>query len=162
VKLKQQLNINKMKLIKLTVIGILFLLAGVAQAQLSVQLNVGTPPQWGPAGYSDARYYYLPDVEAYYDVPSSQFIYHNGASWVRRPALPSRYRNYNLYSGYKVVMADYNGNAPYAHFKNHKKKYAKGYQGQPQKNYGEQPEKANGEKSYNKGKGNGKGNGKKK
>jgi len=89
-------------------------------------------------------------VEAYYDVPSSKFIYFNGATWVHRNSLPGKYKNYDLYRGYKVVMTDYRGKSPYAHFKEHKIKYAKGYRGQPQKNYGEKPGKGNSYQKSNK------------
>ncbi|MDO9511926.1 MAG: hypothetical protein Q7J34_09215 [Bacteroidales bacterium] len=126
-----------MKTIKLFVVGLLLIFAASVDAQISMQVNAGTPPQWGPAGYTDVRYYYLPDVEAYYDVPSSMFIYHNGTTWIHRRSLPVRYRNYDLYQGYKVVMTDYRGKTPYIHFKEYKLKYAKGYRGKPQKNYGE-------------------------
>lgn len=140
-----------MKTIKIFIAGLILLFAVSAKAQISVQVNIGTPPLWGPAGYSDVTYYYLPDVEAYYDVPSSMFIYFNGVSWVHRSYLPTRHRNYDLYSGYKVVMTDYHGKTPYTHFKEHKSKYAKGYHGQPQKNYGERPEKkSSNEREYSK------------
>ena len=132
-----------MKAFKFIFIGILLFFAYSGQAQISVNVNLGAPPQWGPAGYTDARYYYLPDVEAYYDVPSSQFIYFSGGNWVHHAYLPSRYRNYDLYNGYKVVMTDYRGNAPYTYFKEHKVKYAKGYKGHAQKNIGERPQKGN-------------------
>jgi hypothetical protein len=134
-------NQEKMKALKLFVVGLLLFFAGSAHAQISVNVNIGNPPQWGPAGYTDVRYYYLPDVEAYYDVPSSMFIYFNGVSWVHRKYLPSRFRNYDLYNGYKVVMTDYRGNTPYSHFSEHKTKYAKGYRGPAQKTYGERPAK---------------------
>ena len=57
-----------MKTLKLVVLGIVLIFAGATQAQISVRFNIGSPPAWGPAGYSDVRYYYLPDVQAYYDV----------------------------------------------------------------------------------------------
>lgn len=126
-----------MKSLKLFIIAIVLFIAGNAQAQISVNVNIGTPPTWGPAGYSDVQYYYLPDVEAYYDINSSMFIYLNGGIWVHRRSLPSRYSNYDLYRGYKVVLTDYRGNAPYSHFKNHKFKYAKGYHGPEQRTTGE-------------------------
>jgi hypothetical protein len=132
-----------MKALKFLVIGTLLLFAGSVQAQISVRLNLGTPPQWGPSGYSDVRYYYLPDVEAYYDVQSSMFIYSNGVSWVKRSSLPTRYRNYDLYGGYKVPMSDYRGTRPYSDFRKHKVQYAKGYRGQAQRNIGERPERVN-------------------
>lgn len=125
-----------MRKLKLLVFGMLLMLAGSTQGQLSVRLNIGTPPAWGPAGYNSVRYYYLPDVEAYYDVRASMFIYMSGNRWVRRSHLPDRYRNYDLYGGYKVVMNDYHGNAPYSHFREHRMRFAHGYRGNPQRNIG--------------------------
>ena len=132
-----------MKTLKLLVIGMLLLFAGSVEAQISVRVNLGVPPQWGPSGYSDVRYYYLPDVEAYYDVPSSMFIYYNGVTWVHRSSLPGRYRDYDLYKGYKVPMSDYRGRTPYSNFRQHKMQYARGYRGQEQRNIGQRPERAN-------------------
>ena len=141
-----------MKAVRFIVVGLIMFFAVSVEAQISLQVNVGTPPQWGPSGYTDVRYYYLPDVEAYYDVPSSMFIYFNGVNWIHRRSLPIRYRNYDLYNGYKVVMTDYRGNTPYVHFKEYKSKYAKGYRGKPQKNYGERPDrKSSNRKEYSKG-----------
>src|SRR5665648_937912 len=111
-----------MKALKLVALGIVLVFASSAQAQISVHLNIGSPPAWGPSGYSDVQYYYLPDVEAYYDVNSSMFIYYEGSSWVHRSYLPSRYRNYDLYGGYKVVMNDYHGKTPYYNHREYKKK----------------------------------------
>ena len=130
-----------MKSIKLITLGIALFLTSVLQAQLSINIHLGTPPQWGPQGYSEARYYYLPDVEAYYDVRTSQFIYIVGRTWVHRTYLPTRYKNYDLYNGYKVVMTDYHGNTPHQFHKIYKVKYAKGYRGHEQKNIGHRPEK---------------------
>jgi len=118
-----------MKSIKLIVLGMMFLFAGTTQGQLSVRLNIGTPPQWGPSGYDQARYYYLPDIECYYDVPHSMFIYSSGNRWIHSRYLPARYRNYDLYNGYKVVMNDYRGNTPYYQFREHRMRYARGYRG---------------------------------
>jgi hypothetical protein len=125
-----------MKTLKLFVVGILLVFATSSQAQLSVRVHIGTPPSWGPAGYSSVRYYYLPDVEAYYDVQNSMFIYQQGNTWVHRSSLPGLYKNYDLYGGYKVVMNDYHGNAPYANFREYKVKYAHGYRGRAQRNIG--------------------------
>ena len=128
-----------MKILKLVIFGIVLFIAGTAQAQLSVRLNIGSPPQWGPSGYGDARYYYLPDVEAYYDVQSSMFIYFEGRSWVHRSYLPNRYRDYDLYSGYKVVMKDYHGDRPFDQFNQHRMQYAKGRNREVQRTIGDRP-----------------------
>src|SRR5436305_998568 len=132
-----------MKALKLIMIGMALLFAGAVQAQVSVNVNIGTPPPWGPAGYTEVRYYYLPDVEAYYDVQTSMFIYYGGGVWVHRSSLPRQYRNYDLYGGYKVVMTDYRGDAPYNNYKEYRTRYARGYRGGEQRTIAERPGKGN-------------------
>ena len=124
-----------MKTIKLFIAAFI-LFATTSQAQVSVNVNIGAPPAWGPVGYSNIDYYYLPDIECYYDIRLSQFIYFGNGRWIHSRNLPVRYRNYDLYRGYKVVLNDYHGRSPYVYFKNHKAKYYKGYKGKPQKNIG--------------------------
>lgn len=150
-----------MKTLKLFLISLSMMLTGYVQGQVSINVNIGTPPAWGPAGYSDVRYYYLPDLEIYYDVQRTNYIYFSDNRWVRMSYLPSRYKNYDLYRGYKVVLQDYRGNYPYYNFKQHKIKYAKGYKGNPQKTIGVR--KNNQDKQHiniqkSKGNGNGQGN----
>lgn len=118
--------------IRFLVLASTLLLAGVVASQLSISVHTGTSPSWGPAGYNEVRYYYLPEIETYYDVQTSRFIYLSGNRWVHRASLPPRYRHYNLRNGYKVVMQNYHGQAPYQHFKAHRAKYGKKYRGEEQ------------------------------
>jgi hypothetical protein len=141
--------------------ALILLMSVFAQAQVSVNVNIGTPPNWGPQGYDNSRYYYLPDIDIYYDVTQSQFIYDNNGRWIRENRLPSKYRQYDLYGGYKVVLNDYRGNAPYTYHSKHRANYPKGYHGKPQKNRGNKPEKNNKEYHNKKDKDDKKGNSKK-
>ena len=75
-----------------------------AQVHLSVGVNIGAQPDWGPVGYDHADYYYMPDIGVYYDVPAHQYVYLSNNVWVRRPYLPDTYGNYDIYHGYKVVV----------------------------------------------------------
>jgi hypothetical protein len=54
-----------------------------SQAQVAVNVNIGTPPAWGPYTTQNVDYHYLPDVEAYYDIRASQFIYYGNGKWNR-------------------------------------------------------------------------------
>ncbi len=92
-----------------------------ASAQFSASINLGIQPEWGPSGYDYAENYYLPDVEAYYNVPSRQFVYFDRGRWIYSSSLPGRCGNYDLYSGYKVVL---NGHDPWCHFNEHRAMYA--------------------------------------
>lgn len=113
---------------KMIICGVLFLSAlafNEAKSQVRVNINIGSQPVWGPVGYDYVEYYYLPDIEAYYYVPSHQFIYLSGGNWIYSYSLPPRYRWYNLNTGYKVVV---NEPRAYRHFKVHKTRY-NGYRG---------------------------------
>lgn len=126
-----------MKTLKLITLGIaMFLVSSSMQSQVSVNVNLGQQPSWGPVGYTSVDYYYLPDIQAYYDIRATQFIYLSGGNWIRTRNLPYQYRNYNLHNGYKVVMNNYHGSRPYYNYKYDKKKYYKGYKGSPQRSIG--------------------------
>ncbi|HTD98779.1 MAG TPA: hypothetical protein VK668_05810 [Mucilaginibacter sp.] len=75
-----------------------------AQVHVSLGVNINSQPEWGPVGYDHVDYYYIPDVDAYYDVPAHQYVYLSGGGWVHRTYLPARYRGYDMYHGYKVVV----------------------------------------------------------
>lgn len=142
-----------MKTLKLFVIGLLFITATQAQAQVSVNINLGTPPVWAPADRVEVQYYYLPEIDAYYDVPAERFIYISNGGWKRSERLPARYSGYNLRGGRVVYLTDYRGNSPYVYHKNHKVKYVTTRYRAPKKvvyvdNHG------NGGKHKGKGKGN--------
>jgi hypothetical protein len=128
---------EKMKVLKLLAIGIILLVSSSIHAQVSIKLNIGTAPSWGPFGYAQAAYYYLPDVHAYYDIRASQFVYFGNNRWVRSRYLPRKYRNYDLYNGYKVVLNDYHGNRPYAHYRNHRQRYSTNYRNHSQRSIGQ-------------------------
>lgn len=132
-----------MKTLKLLAVGIILLVSSSIQAQVSVSLNIGTAPSWGPSGYAQAEYYYLPDVQAYYDIRASQFVYFGNGRWVRSNYLPRQYRNYDLYSGYKVVLNGYHGHRPYTHYRNHRQRYSPNYRSHHQRTIGNRYAKSN-------------------
>ncbi|ANI89850.1 hypothetical protein A9P82_11470 [Arachidicoccus ginsenosidimutans] len=75
-----------------------------ANAQININVNIGSQPSWGPTGYDYVQYYYLPDINCYYDVVHKRYYYPVGNSWHYSTRLPRRYANYNIYNSYKVVV----------------------------------------------------------
>ena len=75
-----------------------------AQVRLSIGVNIGAQPEWGPVGYDRADFYYMPDIGVYYDVPAHQYVYMSHDVWVRQDYLPVRYHDYDVYNSYKVVI----------------------------------------------------------
>lgn len=124
-------------------------IATPGQAQVRVQVNVGMQPQWGPSGYDYANYYYLPDIDVYYNVPRRQFVYLNRGRWEFAASLPAYYRSFDLYSSYKVVIND---DAPYMRCDYYRGQYGRyrGYHGRqmvirdaPRYRYDRRPEQHN-------------------
>lgn len=96
-----------------------------AQIRVSLKININSQPAWGPVGYDHVDYYYMPDIDAYYYVPTRQYIYLQRGRWIFATALPSRF-HYDIYTGYKVVV---NEPRPYNRPEIYRTKYAS-YKGQ--------------------------------
>ena len=110
-----------MKTFKYLLAGTFLVCYAFSSAQVSVNVNVGIPA-WG-VPVTTERYYYIPDIETYYDIPSREYIYLNNGLWVRSVSVPTIYRHYDFYRGRKVIINDYRGNAPYAYYNVHRVKY---------------------------------------
>jgi len=108
------------KFIVLTAFAVFVISAASVHAQLSVNVNIGAQPVWGPTGYDHADYYYLPDIGVYYSVANQQYIWRQGNSWVFRKTLPPQYANFDLYKSYKVVI---NEKTPWKKDSEYAKKY---------------------------------------
>lgn len=101
----------------------MFVITGFSQvnAQIGVHVNIGVQPVWGPTGYDYAQFYYLPDIEAYYNVEAGTYTYFDRGAWVTMHNLPPRYASYDLYHGYKVVINEPN---PWFHHDRYRTQYA--------------------------------------
>lgn len=97
----------------------------LAQIGFHVGVNIGSQPEWGPVGHPRAQYYYLPDIDAYYDVPAHQYVYYENNVWVHNQSLPPRYSNFDRYHSYKVVV---NRQNPWEHHEQIRARYS-GYRG---------------------------------
>ncbi|RYD89698.1 MAG: hypothetical protein EOP54_25175, partial [Sphingobacteriales bacterium] len=102
--------------------GIIILAASATQTKAQVSLNVNIGSWNPPVEYADASYYYLPDVNSYYYVPTHQYVYLSGNNWVWRRSLPPRYRYYNINNGYKVAMYR---PRPYRYYSNDRVRYTR-------------------------------------
>jgi hypothetical protein len=89
------------------------------------------PPPWAPPyEYRDrVRYYYLPDMECYYDVYTGQYVYSNGFEWIHSPYAPPAYSGYDMYNGYVVVL-NYGVNDPWMNHATYINSYPRGYYNQ--------------------------------
>jgi hypothetical protein len=118
-------KMKKMKiylLLFMLVTGSFLFQTAAAQVHADVNINIGAQPVWGPVGYDHVEYYYLPDIDAYYNVPRHQYVYMREGNWVFSSHLPSQYHDYDMDRAYKVVIND---PTPYRHNTQYRSDYAK-------------------------------------
>ena len=87
--------------------GLLLVAAPRARAQVSVSVNVGAPA-WGPPAPPTAQYYYIPEIDGYYDLYTQQYIVFQDGYWVPLPAL----YGYDPYQFHPVIIG-YRGQEPW-------------------------------------------------
>lgn len=105
----------------LTALLLLFMLNGcstISAVAQRVDLQVGIDlPSWAPY-YDNAdlvHYYYLPDIECYYDVRNREFIYMEDGEWMFGRSLPPVYAWFDLANCF-VVALDSRVLEPWRHF----------------------------------------------
>ena len=98
--------------------------APAAQAQINININT---PSWGPPAPPTAQYYYLPEMEGYYDLRAAEYVYLTNGRWMRARALPTVYRGV----AFQPVVVDYVGAKPWVQLPVYRVKYPK-----PGKGYG--------------------------
>ena len=110
------------KLILVCTVCAIGLFFGTATAQVHLRVNIATQPIWGPVGHDYVENYYLPDIDAYYNVPGHKYYYMENNRWRSGANLPTRYRGTDLYNTRKVVV---NESSPWTNNNVNKTKYAK-------------------------------------
>lgn len=93
--------------------ALLFQNCETTQAVVDGSENV-SPPYWAPPyeHLDRIHYYYLPDIEIYYDLWTNEFVYLDGGHWIFSAFLPPMYTSYDLRSA-PVVILDYRVHEPW-------------------------------------------------
>jgi len=96
---------------KTAALGLLSALAlslAAAPAQAQVNININTAPPVVVGAPANAQYYYIPEANAYYDVPARRYLVQRNGQWVRYERLEG-YDARNFHPQY----IDYRGDSPW-------------------------------------------------
>ncbi len=93
------------------------LAAPAAHAQVSINAQFGHPA-WGPAAPAGAQYYYVPEIDGYYDLAARNYIVQRNGRWVPVADV----QGYNPASFHPVVV-NYRGRQPWAQYNDHHARY---------------------------------------
>jgi hypothetical protein len=73
------------------------------------------------------RYYYYPNLQAYYDTCIASYIYQKDGEWITAERIAPNYRGYSLYNNNYVILDGFTNDEPYLLINEHKKKYPANY-----------------------------------
>jgi len=99
------------------VFGAAALSAPSAHAQVGVNVQIGHPA-WGPAVPAGTQYYYVPEIDGYYDLAAQRYIVLRNGQWVPVATV----QGYNPASFHPVVV-DYRGRQPWTQYRDHHARY---------------------------------------
>lgn len=80
-------------------------------------------PLIDPTTNCQMRYYYFPNLEAYFDTQKRIYYYKEDSEWVTDEEIPEGYRGYSLYNKVYVFISDYDDEIITQFIDIHKKKY---------------------------------------
>ena len=97
----------------------LLLYGSGAQAQVQVSINA---PYWGPAVPANVQYYYIPEIDGYYDLYSQSYLFYDPGygAWVSSPVLPRLYAGYDPRFFHPVAI-QYLGRQPWGYLHDHRR-----------------------------------------
>jgi len=95
----------------------------VAQIGFGQKDAKSTAPLFNPKTNCLLRYYYYPNLEAYFDTQKRIFYYKENGAWQTAEEIPNGYRGYSMYNKYSVYISDYDDDNICQFLDIHKKKY---------------------------------------
>ncbi len=98
----------------------LILLAHVMIAQKQKPEEV---PLLNPENNCLLRYYYFPNLEAYYDTQKKIYYYKEDAKWKTAEEIPKGYRGYSLFNKIYIYINDYDDDDVCQFIAIHRKKF---------------------------------------
>ena len=97
--------------------GLAFAAPQAAKAQVGVNINIGLPA-WGPAVPQGTQYYYIPEIDGYYDIYNGDYLVFQDGVWVTLPYIDG----YDPYYFHPVPVS-YVGPQPWLYIGTYRNRY---------------------------------------
>ena len=80
---------------------------------------------------TQTRYYYYPNLQAYFDTRIAMFVHQENGQWVTSETINPIVRGYSLKNNMYVVLQGYYDDEPYKKLVEHRKQYPADYSSRP-------------------------------
>jgi len=107
--------------------GLLLIVCNLSMAQTARSADVQEAIIDDELPVVGMRYYYYPNLDAYFDTHTNLYILKENGQWMRSKEMASGYRGYSLFNSIRVEITDYNGDEPFTKLKEHQEQFPKKY-----------------------------------
>jgi len=118
-----------MKNITYLILGMMLFSFNLSEAQ--VQLDTIYVRQKPVSTYVEVRYYYYPNLQAYFDTKIAMYFYKKDGAWIKSETLDPTTRGYSIKNGAYVMLKGFTEDEPYNYFEQHKALYPADYSSRP-------------------------------
>lgn len=80
---------------------------------------------------TQTRYYYYPNLQAYFDTRTAMYIVNENGQWVTSETINPNARGYSVKNGMYVILKGYYEDEPYKKLAEHKKEYPADFSSRP-------------------------------
>lgn len=122
-----------MKKVTYLIIGMLLFSFNFSQAQVQLDTIYIRAKKEAPSTFVEVRYYYYPNLEAYFDTKIAMYIYKENGAWVKAEKLDTTFRGYSLKNGQYVMLKGFTEDNPQTLIDEHKQKYPADYSSRPKR-----------------------------
>jgi len=126
-----------MKNITFLILGIMLFSFNLTQAQVridTIYVKSKMEAQKKEAyKFEEVRYYYYPNLQAYFDTKIAMYIYKENGEWIKSETLDPTYRGYSIKNGQYVMLKGFTEDNPQAYLDEHKEVYPPDFSSRPRK-----------------------------
>lgn len=102
-----------------------------SEAQVQLDTIYIRSKKVAPTTFVEVRYYYYPNLQAYFDTKIAMYIYQRNGEWIKSETIDSSYRGYSLKNGQYVMLKGFTEDNPYTQIDEHKQKYPADFSSRP-------------------------------
>lgn len=113
-----------MKTVNYLILFLFLIIGTVATSQSYIIESQKDLIKQSKVSLDSTRYYYFPNLEAYYDTKNSMYIFKRKGEWVTESHIPANYRGYSLFNKrYEIINGLVDTDTPQEFIEQHRKEY---------------------------------------
>ena len=93
-----------MKTLKTLAVILILFIFNTAHSQQYEFENKSAFPTYEKEVLDTIRYFYYPNLQAYFDTKEKVYIYKQDGDWIRKETIPADYRGYSMYNNCKEIL----------------------------------------------------------